>query len=105
MFILSGLLEIGGGFLTWQALRSGKPWWWALFGSLLLALYGFAAALSPLVDFGRAYAIYGGVFIIMALLFGVIADGFQPDVGDIVGAVVVIVGIAIMLFYPRQTSQ
>ena len=101
VYILCGFLEIGGGYLVWQYIRASKPWYWALGGSALLVGYGFAATLQPLADFARAYAIYGGVFILMSLLWGVAFDGFKPDVGDISGSVVVGVGICLIYFWPR----
>ena len=39
LFFAAGVLEIGGGWMWWQALREGKPWWYALIGSAMLCLY------------------------------------------------------------------
>ncbi|CAM9432949.1 unnamed protein product [Laminaria digitata] len=79
--------------------------WWIIPGVLLLAAYGFVApALLPDVasaEFGRAFAVYGGVFIAMSLSWGALFDGFVPDVGDYVGASVALVGVAIMWWFPR----
>ena len=57
------IAEIGGGWLVWQAVREGKPWWWAAMGSVVLVAYGFIPTPQPLSDFGRLYAVYGGIFI------------------------------------------
>lgn len=43
--------------------------------ALLLVGYGVVAALQPISEFGRAYAAYGGVFIALALLWGIMVDG------------------------------
>ena len=71
----------------------------------LLAAYGFVApALLPDVasaEFGRAFAVYGGVFVAMSLSWGVLFDGFKPDAGDYAGASVALVGVAIMWWFPR----
>lgn len=32
IFLLAGLAEIGGGWLVWQAIRNGKPWYYVLAG-------------------------------------------------------------------------
>lgn len=52
-----------GGWLWWQSLREGKPWWYALCGSLLLCLYGVVPTFQPETkgteDFGRVYAACG----------------------------------------------
>lgn len=36
IFLLAGLAEIGGGWLVWQAVRNGKPWYYALAGKASL---------------------------------------------------------------------
>ena len=45
-------------------------------------------AVQPISQFGRVYSAYGGVFIVLALLWGVAVDGFRPDRYDLLGAVV-----------------
>ena len=50
-----------------------------LLGALILAAYGVVATWQPISQFGRVYAAYGGVFIAMSLLWGVLVDGFRPD--------------------------
>ena len=59
LFLLAGLAELGGGWMVWKAVRGGRPWWWALLGSIVLVAYGFIPTLQPLSDFGRLYAVYG----------------------------------------------
>lgn len=79
--------------------------WWIIPGILLLSAYGFVTpALLPDVasaEFGRAFAVYGGIFIAMSLAWGAALDGFVPDAGDYAGAAVVVSGVAIMWWYPR----
>ena len=103
LFLLSGLAEIGGGWLVWQAVRAGKPWWWALLGSAVLVLYGFIPTLQPLSDFGRLYAVYGGIFIVLSYCWGVRFDGLRVDRGDIVGSILALAGVGVALFWPRGT--
>lgn len=99
-FLLAGLLEIGGGYLVWQWLREGKPAGWALLGSLLLVLYGIVPTLQP-THFGRVYAAYGGVFVVLSILWGWKFDQTPPDRFDVVGAVIVLVGVGIIMYWPR----
>lgn len=77
LFVLAGLCEIGGGYLVWGWLRESKPLFWALAGGIILALYGVVAALQPITEFGRTYAAYGGIFIALALTWGILIDGFR----------------------------
>ena len=99
-FVLSGLCEIGGGYLFWQWIREGRSVWLALSGIVLLTAYGFAATLQP-ASFGRAYAAYGGVFIILSIMWGWQVDRIVPDRLDWVGAAIVLVGVLVMMYAPR----
>jgi len=82
-------------------MRDHKPLLWALVGALILAAYGGVAALQPISEFGRVYAAYGGIFIALALLWGVLVDRFRPDRWDLLGVAVCIVGVVVMLAPPR----
>lgn len=101
IFILAGLFEIGGGYLVWQWLKEGKPLWWGLAGGLVLALYGVVATWQT-ANFGRVYAAYGGIFIIMALIWAWKVDGFKPDRWDVIGALVAVMGACIIIYMPRK---
>ncbi|MEP0960138.1 YnfA family protein [Microcoleus sp. FACHB-1515] len=68
-FVVAGLCEIGGGYLIWMWVREGKSLWLAVSGAILLAAYGFVATLQP-ANFGRVYAAYGGVFVILSVFWG-----------------------------------
>ena len=97
LFILAGLAEIGGGWLVWQAVREGKAAWWAGLGSITLIAYGFIVTLQPLNDFGRLYAVYGGVFIGLSYLWGYVADGMKLDRGDLIGSFLALGGVCVKL--------
>lgn len=101
IFILAGLCEIGGGYLVWQWLRNDRPWWVGAIGGIVLALYGVIATLQS-ANFGRVYAAYGGIFIVMAILWGWKVDGFVPDKFDIIGGLVALAGMAIIMYAPRN---
>jgi small multidrug resistance family-3 protein len=100
LFILAGLCEIGGGYLIWLTLRENKPWWVGAIGSLILIGYGVVATWQP-ANFGRVYAAYGGIFIIMAILWGWKVDGIIPDRYDIIGGIIAILGMLIIMYAPR----
>lgn len=100
IFVLAGLFEIGGGYLIWLWVKEEKPIWYSLFGGILLICYGFVATFQP-NNFARTYAVYGGIFIIMSLIWAYKFDNFKPDKYDIIGAIVVFVGISIILFTKR----
>lgn len=101
IFLLAGLCEIGGGYLVWLWIKNDKPWWFGALGGIILFLYGFVATLQP-ANFGRVYAAYGGIFIIMAILWGWKVEGFVPDKYDIIGGIIALFGMAIIMFAPRN---
>ena len=100
LFLLAGLCEIGGGYLVWLWLKEDKPFWYGLSGGLILAFYGVVATLQT-SSFGRVYAAYGGIFIVLSLLWAYKVDKFSPDKFDIIGASVALLGVCIIYFSPR----
>lgn len=99
-FVLAGLFEIGGGYLVWLWLREGKPIWYAVAGGIILFLYGVIPTLQP-ANFGRVYAAYGGVFIALSILWGWKIDRVVPDRFDIIGGLLALVGVSIIMYWPR----
>ncbi len=99
-FVLAGLCEIGGGYLVWLWLREGKPLWYGLIGAFVLVLYGVVPTLQP-AHFGRVYAAYGGVFIVLSILWGWQVDKIAPDRFDMIGGMVALIGVGIIMYWPR----
>lgn len=100
-FILAGVCEIGGGYLIWLWLRQGSSAWLGLLGGLVLFLYGVIPTLQP-ANFGRVYAAYGGVFILLAMLWGWQIDGVKPDRFDWLGGGIALLGVWVILYAPRH---
>ena len=99
-FILAGLFEIGGGYFIWLWVREGKGISYAVFGALILIAYGFIPTLQP-TNFGRVYAAYGGIFIVLSILWGWVIDKVSPDKFDIIGGLISLVGVLIIMYWPR----
>jgi small multidrug resistance family-3 protein len=100
LFILAGLCEIAGGWMVWQWLRESRPWTWGLLGAVVLVLYGVIPTFQT-THFGRVYAAYGGFFIVLSLLWGWALDGNKPDYLDLIGGTVSLLGVGIMMYWPR----
>ena len=100
-FFAAGLCEIGGGYLVWLWLREGKPIVHAIFGGIILLLYGIIPTFQP-THFGRVYAAYGGVFIILSITWGWKIDQIAPDRFDIIGGLFALVGVLIIMYWPRS---
>ena len=92
LFLAAAFCEVGGGWCVWRALHgppaAPSPARYALIapGVVLLAGYGFVAAVQPCVApsalFGRTFAVYGGVFVVFSYGWGWAVDGQRPDVGE-----------------------
>jgi small multidrug resistance family-3 protein len=102
LFVLAAVAEIGGAWLVWQGVREHRGWIWVGAGVIALGLYGFVATLQPDPHFGRILAAYGGVFVAGSLLWGMAMDGYRPDRYDLGGALICLVGVAVIMYYPRS---
>ena len=100
-FVAAGLCEIGGGYLVWLWLRENKPIWFAVAGAAILILYGVIPTLQP-ANFGRVYAAYGGVFVVLSMLWGWQVAKIAPDKFDLIGGAVALAGVFIIMYSPRS---
>lgn len=101
LFVLAGLMEIGGGYLVWIWLRDGRSVALGALGGLLLFLYGVVPTFQA-AHFGRVYAAYGGVFVVLSLLWGWSIDGRKPDIPDILGGIICVIGVGVIMYWPRS---
>lgn len=100
LFIFASILEIGGGYLVWKWLRNHKGKIFGFVGALILFSYGIIPTFQP-ADFGRVYASYGGIFVVVSILWGYWIDKKKPDRFEIIGSIIVLVGVAVMFYFPR----
>ena len=98
---LAALAEIGGCFAFWAWLRLGHPAWVVAPG--LAALVVFAAALTRIdvEHAGRAFAAYGGVYIVASLVWLWLVEGIRPDRWDVLGGAICLAGAALIVLGPR----
>ena len=68
LFAVTALAEIVGCYLPWLWLRQGASAWWLLPAAGSLALFAWLLTLHPQAA-GRTYAAYGGVYVVVALLW------------------------------------
>ena len=100
LFLFASLLEIGGGYLVWKVLRDHKGKILGLIGALILFSYGIVMTLQP-ANFGKVYATYGGIFVVMSIIWGYWVDKKKPDRFEIIGSIVVLIGVVVMFYFPR----
>jgi small multidrug resistance family-3 protein len=100
-YILAAFAEIGGCFAFWAWLRLDKTPLWLVPGMASLVLFAWALTRID-VDFaGRAYAAYGGIYILASLVWLWAVEGSRPDRWDAIGAAICVVGAVVILFGPR----
>ncbi len=102
LFVLAGLCEIGGGYFVWLWFREGRPLAYGIAGAAILILYGIIPTFQQ-AHFGRVYAAYGGMFIVLSLIWGWALDGVRPDRFDIIGGAISLVGMVVIMYAPRTT--
>jgi small multidrug resistance family-3 protein len=97
----AAIAEIAGCFAFWGWLRLGKPVWWLVPGLLSLIVFAYLLTLVETNAAGRAYAAYGGVYIVASLLWLWGIESVRPDRWDITGAAICLIGAAVILSGPR----
>lgn len=102
IYALAALGEIAGCFAVWAWWRMGASPLWLLPGMASLATFAFLLSLVPVDAAGRAYAAYGGVYIVASLIWLYAVEGRMPDRFDLIGGAVSILGAGIILFGPRS---
>jgi len=100
-FAAAAVAEIAGCFAFWAWLRNGQSVWWLVPGIASLVAFAWLLTLIPSDHAGRAYAAYGGIYIVASLLWLWLAEGQRPDMWDLGGGALALVAAAVILFAPR----
>ena len=103
LFFVTAVAEIVGCYLPWLVLTQGRPVWWLLPAAVSLAAFAWLLTLHPSAA-GRTYAAYGGVYVVVALIWLWRVDGVAPTRWDLVGGAICLVGMAIIALQPRAAS-
>ena len=101
VYAAAAVAEIAGCFAFWAWLRPGKSAFWLVPNVASLVAFAWLLTLSPAEHAGRAYAVYGGIYIVASLGWLWAVEGFRPDRWDLLGAAVCLAGAAIILWAPR----
>lgn len=100
-YLIAALAEIAGCFAFWHVMRSGGSPLWLVPGAASLAVFAFALTFVEASVAGRAFAAYGGVYIVASLAWMWAVEGSRPDAWDGAGAALCLAGAAVILFAPR----
>ncbi|WP_298398262.1 YnfA family protein [Sphingobium sp.] len=102
IYIAAALAEIAGCFAFWAWLRMDRSPLWLLPGCASLALFAWLLTLVDSDQAGRAYAAYGGIYIVSALLWLWGAEGVRPDRWDMAGVALCLIGAAVIFYAPHR---
>jgi small multidrug resistance family-3 protein len=101
LFVTTAVAEIVGCYLPYLWLKQGKSAWLLVPAAASLALFAWLLSLHPTAA-GRVYAAYGGVYIGVAIVWLWAVDRVTPSLSDWVGVGMCFLGMAIIMFGPRQ---
>lgn len=102
LYLAAALAEIAGCYAVWAWYRLGKSSLWLLPGGVALFLFAWLLTLAPAAHAGRAYAAYGGIYILSSLGWLWLIEGHRPDRWDATGAVLCLLGAGVILLMPRS---
>jgi small multidrug resistance family-3 protein len=97
----AALAEIAGCYAFWAWLRLGKSVAWVVPGVVCLVIFAWLLTLVEVEAAGRAYAAYGGVYILSSLVWLWLVEGSRPDQWDMGGALLCLIGAGLIVFAPR----
>ena len=102
LFAVTALAEIVGCYLPWLVLKQGKSVLLLLPAALSLSLFAWLLTLHPTAA-GRTYAAYGGMYVVIALIWLRLVESVALTRWDVAGAAVALVGMAIIALQPAAT--
>jgi small multidrug resistance family-3 protein len=104
LYAAAALAEIAGCFAFWAWVRLDRSPLWLVPGVACLVLFAWLLTRIEADFAGRAYAAYGGVYILASLLWLWAVEGARPDRWDALGAALALAGAAVILFGPRGAA-
>lgn len=84
--------------VRWYELDVRRSWW-------LYTISLWNSTNISAIPFSQIYAAYGGIFIVMAVVWCWIFEGIAPDRFDIFGAAIALAGVAIIFYTPRKGEE
>ena len=101
-YILAAIAEIAGCFAFWTVLRLERSPVWLAAGILSLIVFAYALTRVEAEAAGRAFAAYGGIYIVASLVWLKVIEGVAPDRWDILGGLICLTGAGLILWGPGR---
>jgi len=103
LFAVTALAEILGCWLPWLVLREGRSVWLLVPAAGALAAFVWLLTLHPQAA-GRTYAAYGGVYVVVALLWLRVVEGVALTRWDAAGAALALAGMVLIVLQPGRAG-
>lgn len=100
-FLLAAVFEISGCYAFWYWLRLEHSALWVIPGMISLILFALALTRIDTALAGRAFAAYGGVYIVASLTWLSVVERSAPLLSDYLGVLLCLAGAAVLLFGPQ----
>lgn len=100
-FVLAAALEIAGCYAAWMWLRLGRSVLWLFPGTLSLVAFALVLTRIDTAFAGRAYAAYGGIYIVSSLIWLAVVERTMPRAIDVIGGLICLGGVAVILMGAR----
>ncbi|MGE0051432.1 MAG: YnfA family protein [Arcobacter sp.] len=97
LYFLAAFFEILGCYSFWVYFKLGKSYWFLILGVFSLIAFAYALTRVNLEFAGRAYAIYGGIYIVSSLLWLYFVEKQEFNRWDLLGSFVILIGVCIIL--------
>ncbi len=97
IFFLAAFFEILGCYSFWMVFKEQKPSLYLGIGLLSLITFAYILTKVNLEFAGRAYVIYGGVYIASSLAWLYFVEKQSFNKWDIIGSLIIFIGISIIL--------
>lgn len=101
LFVFTAVCEILGCYLPWLWLRAQAPVWVLLPAVASLMLFVWLLTLHPAAA-ARTYAAYGGIYIMVALVWLRWVEGVRLQWTDVLGALLCFAGVVVIVLVPRS---
>lgn len=102
IYVAAAVAEIAGCFAFWAWLRFGKSAYWLAPGVASLIVFAWLLTRVDTSFAGRAFAAYGGIYILASMSWMWLVEHQRPDRWDVTGVIVCVIGSAIILLGPRS---
>ncbi len=97
IFFSAAFFEILGCYSFWMVYKLQKSSVWLIVGVVSLIAFAYLLTKVNLEFAGRAYAVYGGIYIVSSLFWLFFVEKQSFNKFDVLGSLIVFVGITVIL--------